>query len=46
MVYTEMAASEREAMRKATAGIVDEVKKRIGAGLVDQVLVEVKKAGG
>lgn len=46
MVYTEMPASEREAMRKATAGIVDDVKKRIGATLVDQVLAEVKKAGG
>lgn len=46
MIYTEMPASEREAMRKATAGVVDEVKKRLGASLIDQVLAEVKKAGG
>ena len=46
MTYTEMPASEREAMRKATAGIVDDVRKRLGGTLVDQVLAEVKKAGG
>ena len=46
MIYTEMPASEREAMRKATAGIVDDVRKRLGGTLVDQVLAEVKKAGG
>ena len=46
MTYTEMPASEREAMRKATAGVVDDVRKRLGAALVDQVLAEVKKAGG
>jgi len=46
MIYTEMPASERDAMRKATAGIVDDVRKRIGGTLVDQVLAEVKKAGG
>jgi hypothetical protein len=33
-------------MKKATAGVVDEVKKRLGATFVDQVLAEVKKAGG
>lgn len=46
MVYSEMPASERDAMKKATAGVVDEVKKRLGAPFVDQVLAEVKKAGG
>jgi TRAP-type transport system periplasmic protein len=46
MIYTELPASEREAMKKATAGVVDEVKKRLGATFVDQVLAEVKKAGG
>ena len=46
MIYTEMPASEREAMRKATSGIVDDVRKRLGGTLVDQVLAEVKKAGG
>jgi hypothetical protein len=33
-------------MRKATAGVVEDIKKRVGAPLVDQVLAEVKKAGG
>ena len=46
MIYTEMPASEREAMRKATAGVVDDVRKRVGGTLVDQVLDAVKKAGG
>ena len=46
MIYTEMPASEREAMRKATASVVDDVRKRLGASMVDQVLAEVKKAGG
>jgi TRAP-type C4-dicarboxylate transport system substrate-binding protein len=46
MTYTELPPAEREAMRKATAGVVDDIKKRVGAPLVDQVLVEVKKAGG
>ena len=47
MVYDRDAArAEREAMRKATAGVVDDIKKRVGADLVDQVLAEVKKAGG
>lgn len=46
MQFDAMPASEREAMRKATAGVVDDIKKRVGAPLVDQVLAEVKKAGG
>jgi tripartite ATP-independent transporter DctP family solute receptor len=46
MTYTELPASEREAMRKATAGVVDEVRKRVGGTLVDDVLAAVKKAGG
>ncbi len=46
MTYTAMPASEREAMRKATAGVVDDVRKRVGGTLVDQVLDAVKKAGG
>ena len=45
-VRRELPPSEREAMRKATAGVVDDIKKRVGAPLVDQVLAEVKKAGG
>ena len=46
MVYTELPASEREAMKKATSHVVDDVKKRLGDAFVDQVLAEVKKAGG
>ena len=46
MVYDAMPASEREAMRKATSGVVDDIRKRVGADLVDQVLAEVKKASG
>jgi tripartite ATP-independent transporter DctP family solute receptor len=45
MQYDALPASEREAMRKATAGVVDEIRKRVGSQLVDQVLAEVKKAG-
>jgi TRAP-type C4-dicarboxylate transport system substrate-binding protein len=46
MQFDAMPASERESMRRATAGVVDEIRKRVGASLVDQVLAEVKKAGG
>ena len=46
MQYDAMPPAEREAMRKATAGVVDEVKKRVGGDLVDRVLAEVKKASG
>ena len=46
MQYDAMPPAEREAMRKATAGVVDDVKKRVGADLVDRVLAEVKKASG
>ncbi|MEO6566330.1 MAG: TRAP transporter substrate-binding protein [Casimicrobiaceae bacterium] len=46
MQYDAMPPAEREAMIKATAGVVDDIKKRVGPELVDRVLVEVKKAGG
>lgn len=46
MVYDALPESERAAMRKATAGVVEDIKKRVGPELVDSVLVEVKKAGG
>jgi TRAP-type transport system periplasmic protein len=46
MQYDAMPPAEREAMRKATAGVVDDIKKRVGAELVDRVLAEVKKASG
>ena len=43
MEFTEISPAVREAMRKASAGVVDEVKKRVGAALVDSVLAEVAK---
>ena len=43
MEYTEITPAVREAMRKATAGVIDEVRKRAGAPLVDSVLAEVAK---
>jgi TRAP-type transport system periplasmic protein len=46
MQYDAMPASEREAMRKATAGVVEDIKKRVGPELVDRVLLEVKQASG
>lgn len=44
MQYNDVPASVREQMRKASAGVVDQVKSRIGAELVDRVLAEVAKA--
>ncbi len=44
MQYDAMPESERQAMRAATAGVVDEIRKRVGAKLVDDVLAEVQKA--
>jgi len=44
MQYNELPAQVREEMRKASAGVVDQVKARIGADLVDRVLAEVAKA--
>ena len=44
MQYDEVSALVREEMRKASAGVVDQVKTRIGAELVDRVLAEVAKA--
>jgi TRAP-type transport system periplasmic protein len=46
MTYTEMPASERALMKQTTSHVVDDVKKRLGAAFVEQVLAEVKKAGG
>ena len=43
MEFTEITPAVREAMRKASAGVVDEVKKRAGGPLVDSVLAEVAK---
>lgn len=44
MQYNDVPAKVREEMRKASAGVVDQVKSRIGAELVDRVLAEVAKA--
>jgi tripartite ATP-independent transporter DctP family solute receptor len=46
MQYDALPAAEREAMRKATAGVVDQVRKRVGGDLVDRVLAETAKASG
>jgi TRAP-type transport system periplasmic protein len=46
MQYDEMPASEIAKMREMTAGVVEEIKKRVGADLVNAVLAEVAKAGG
>ena len=44
MQFDAMPASEREAMRKATEGVIDQVRKRLGGDLVDRALAEVAKA--
>lgn len=44
MQYNEIPPQVREEMRKTSAGVVDQVKARIGADLVDRVLAEVAKA--
>jgi tripartite ATP-independent transporter DctP family solute receptor len=46
MQYDVLPPAEIAKMRQMTSGVVDEVKKRIGADLVDRALAEVKKAGG
>src|SRR5262245_12364341 len=46
MQYDAMPAAERAALREATASVVGDIEQRVGAPLVDQVLGEVKKAGG
>jgi tripartite ATP-independent transporter DctP family solute receptor len=46
MQFDVMPPSEIAKMRQMTSGVVDEVKKRVGAELVDRALAEVKKAGG
>jgi TRAP-type C4-dicarboxylate transport system substrate-binding protein len=40
MQFDPLPAETREALRKASSGVVDEVRKRIGAEVVDKVLVE------
>lgn len=46
MQYDALPPAELAKMRQMTAGVVDEVKKRIGAEIVERAIAEVKKAGG
>ncbi len=43
MVWDEVSPQFRDQMRKASAGIVDDVKKRIGADFVNKVIAETAK---
>jgi TRAP-type transport system periplasmic protein len=43
MIYTELSPQALDEMRRATAPVIEEVKKRAGADLVNQVLVEAAK---
>ncbi|GAC1606737.1 MAG: DctP family TRAP transporter solute-binding subunit [Ramlibacter sp.] len=43
MTYTELTPAAREEMRKASAPVIEEVKKRAGADLVNQVLAEAAR---
>ena len=43
MAYTEIVPSAREEMRKASLPVIEDVKKRAGADLVNQVLGEAAR---
>jgi TRAP-type transport system periplasmic protein len=43
MTYTELTPAAREEMRKASLPVIEDVKKRAGADLVNQVLSEASK---
>lgn len=43
MTYTEITPAALEEMRRATAPVIEDVKKRAGADLVNQVLAEVAR---
>jgi TRAP-type transport system periplasmic protein len=43
MTFTELSPQAREEMRRATAPVIEEVKKRAGADLVNQVLAEAAR---
>jgi TRAP-type transport system periplasmic protein len=45
MTYNELPPAVVEQLRKATAGIVDDLRKRLGNDMIDAVLAEVRKAG-
>lgn len=44
MAYNELSPAVTDQLRKATAGIVDELRKRLGNDLIETVIAEVKKA--
>jgi tripartite ATP-independent transporter DctP family solute receptor len=46
MQFDELPPAEIAKMRELTAGVVEDIKKRVGADLVNGVLAEVKKASG
>jgi tripartite ATP-independent transporter DctP family solute receptor len=43
MQYDEIAPTEREEMRKLSASVVEQVKKRVGAQFVERVMSEIDK---
>lgn len=43
MIYDEVSPQFREQMRKGSANVVEDVKKRIGADFVNRVIAETKK---
>jgi tripartite ATP-independent transporter DctP family solute receptor len=43
MTYDEVSPQFREQMRKGSAGVVEDVKKRVGADFVDRVIADTKK---
>jgi len=45
MQFDSLPAGTRAALRQATAGVIDDVRKRVGTELVDQVLAAAKGAG-
>jgi tripartite ATP-independent transporter DctP family solute receptor len=45
MQYDQLPPTEIAKMREMTAGVVEEIKKRVGPDLVNSVLAEVAKAG-
>jgi len=43
MQFYSMSPKTRTALRKASAGVIDDVKKRVGAELVEKVIAEARK---
>ena len=43
MTYDEVSPAFREQMRRGSAGVVEDVKKRVGADFVNRVIAETKK---